>query len=69
MALGMVDAASLSRSPIAEQMAIDLKFADCIPAEIALDIADARLGDEPSLRACLDEPRRGWNDRPARADG
>ena len=34
---------------------------DCLPAGLALRIADGRLADPPSVHACLAEPRRGWN--------
>lgn len=59
--LADLDADQLAPSPLAEQLADELKFSDCLPAGLALRIADARLADPPSVHACLAEPRRGWN--------
>lgn len=59
--LADLDAEQLAPSPLAEQLADELKFSDCLPAGLALRIADARLADPPSVHACLAEPRRGWN--------
>ena len=46
---------------VAEQLADELKFSDCLPAGLALRIADARLADPASLHTCLSEPLHGWN--------
>lgn len=43
--LAEIEAEDLPRSPLAVRAAAELKFADCLPTELALDIADARLGD------------------------
>ncbi len=59
--LADLDADQLAPSPLAEQLADELKFSDCLPAGLALRIADGRLADPPSVHACLAEPRRGWN--------
>jgi ATP-dependent Lhr-like helicase len=59
--LAVVDPDAPAHSTVAEQLAHDLKFADCLPEAMAVDIATARLADTASVRACLSERRRGWN--------
>jgi len=63
--LADLDPDALAPSPLAEQLADDLKFSDCLPAGLALRIADARLGDPASLRTCLAEQLHGWNAGPS----
>jgi ATP-dependent Lhr-like helicase len=59
--LSEVDVATLPPSPLAAQAADELKFADCLPGDLALAIADVRLGDPDAVRSCLAEPRNAWN--------
>ena len=58
--LGEVEVDHLPASPLAAKGAEQLKFADCLPADLAFAIADARFGDSESLRTCLEERRSGW---------
>jgi hypothetical protein len=41
---------------IAEQLASKLKFSDCLPEEISLSIAEARVADESGTRRAVTEP-------------
>ena len=41
---------------IAEQLAQKLKFADCVPEPIALDIAAARVSDPTGIARIMSEP-------------
>jgi ATP-dependent Lhr-like helicase len=56
---GFVDSLGVEDLPtprMAEQLASKLKFADCLPADLALEIAAARIGDPRGLLRVRDEP-------------
>ncbi|MGH9276597.1 MAG: helicase-related protein, partial [Acidimicrobiales bacterium] len=50
------DPDALPRPMIAEELACKLKFADCLPTDIAIDVATRRLQDPGGLRRVLSEP-------------
>lgn len=54
-----VDADGLPRPLIAEDLASRLKFADCLPESIAVDVASQRVRDAAGARRVLAEPVDG----------
>ena len=51
-----VDPEQLPRPWIAEDLARKLKFADCLPEKIAIDVASARVRDIHGIRRVISEP-------------
>ncbi len=51
-----VDPEKLPRPWIAEDLARKLKFTDCLPGQIAVDVASARVRDLPGIRRVVAEP-------------
>ena len=60
--IASIDTGTVGLSPVMQQLAQDLKFADCLPAGVAVEITRRRFADPDSVRTCLDERRFGWND-------
>jgi ATP-dependent Lhr-like helicase len=51
-----LDAQGLVSSRVAQELASKLKFADCLPEDVALAIAEARISDQHGLGRVLSEP-------------
>ena len=60
--IASIDTGRVGLSPVMQQLAQDLKFADCLPAGVAVEITRRRFADPDSVRTCLDERRFGWHD-------
>jgi hypothetical protein len=52
----LLDPLTMPTPWIAEQLASKLKFSDCLPEEISLSIAEARVADESGTRRAVTEP-------------
>src|SRR5258706_470320 len=52
-----LDAAAVNPS-IPESIAQELKFSECLPAELAAEVVEARLSDREGIRATLARVRR-----------
>ena len=51
-----LEAEALPASLIAADLAAKLKFAECLPEEIVLEVAAARVSDPDGVRRVLGEP-------------
>jgi ATP-dependent Lhr-like helicase len=55
--LAGVDASGME--PLIEETAVEgLKFSECLPNEVALEMLASRLRDEMAIRAVLSQPMR-----------
>ena len=61
----VVDPEGLPRSWIAEDLATRLKFADALPADVAVDIAAARTSDPDGIERVIAEPIDGASSTPS----
>ena len=52
----LLDQSTMPTSSIAEQLASKLKFSDCLPEDVALSIAGARVADVSAIRRASAEP-------------
>ena len=55
-----LDAEALPASWIAADLAAKLKFAECLPEEVALEVAAARVSDPDGVRRVLGSRWRGY---------
>jgi ATP-dependent helicase Lhr and Lhr-like helicase len=57
-ALGEMRSCNVSemRAAVDEQAIEGLKFSECLPHEVALDMLQARLGDPPAIQWVLEQP-------------
>jgi hypothetical protein len=54
--VGELDPDELPVSWIATDLAADLKFTDCLPEDVALEVAGARVADPAGVRRAVGEP-------------